>query len=92
MRLIDRSKRLLPAAATLLAALMASPGAALACSVCQGGTSDNRVEFIATTAFLTFLPLGMIGGLIWYLRRRYLALASQPPSDAPEIHGLEARR
>ena len=59
-----------------------APSAALACAVCAGGTSDNRIEFILTTALLTFLPLGLIGGVIWYLRRRYLALANQPPSDA----------
>jgi len=65
----------------VLTALLWSPGFALACSVCQAGTSDNRFEFIATTALLTFLPLILIGGGVWGLRRRYLALANQPAPD-----------
>ena len=67
---------------SLLALLaLASPSASVACSVCQGGTADNRIEFILTTAFLTFLPLGLIGGLVYWFRRRYLSLAEQEPSD-----------
>ena len=66
--------------ATLLGVL-ASPAAARACAVCQGGTSDNRLEFILTTALLTFTPLALIGGVVWGLRRRYLSLAVQEPRD-----------
>jgi hypothetical protein len=57
------------------------PGVASACAVCMGGTADNRIEFILTTALLTFLPLGLIGSIVYGLRRRYLSLAQQPPSD-----------
>ena len=71
---------------TWLAPVLAAalPRAAAACAVCSGGTTDNRLEFIATTAFLTFLPLGLMGGIFWYLRRRYLALANPPPSGAAQ--------
>ena len=63
-----------------------SPGLARACSVCLGGTADNRIEFILTTALLTFLPLGLIGGVVYGLRRRYLSLAQQHASeDVPSI-------
>ena len=55
---------------------------ALACSVCQGGTADNRIEFILTTALLTFLPLLLIGGVVYGLRRRYLSLARQEVDEA----------
>jgi len=52
-----------------------SPGISQACSVCSTGREDeNRLAFILTTAFLTFLPLSMIGGFVWYLRRRHLQL------------------
>ncbi len=49
--------------------------AAIACAVCGVGLEESRLAFILTTAFLTFLPLMMIGGTIWWLRRRALALA-----------------
>jgi hypothetical protein len=77
----------LHARALLLAAVIAAaPHAAIACSVCQGGTADNRIEFIATTAFLTFLPLALIGGVIYGLRRKYLGLAHQETrDDGPRI-------
>ena len=66
----------------MLPFLLALPNAADACSVCGGGTEDNRIEFIVTTAVLTFLPLGMMFGVFWYFRGRYLALANQaPPRD-----------
>jgi hypothetical protein len=63
----------------LLPLLLALPSAAQACSVCGGGTEDNRMEFIITTAVLTFLPLGMMFGIFWYFRGRYLAVANQVP-------------
>lgn len=67
---------------TLLPLLLALPSAAQACAVCGGGTEDNRIEFIVTTAVLTFLPLGLMFGIFWYFRRRYLAVANQlPPRD-----------
>ena len=78
--------------ALLLAVVVAAaPQAAIACSVCQGGTADNRIEFIATTAFLTFLPLALIGGVIYGLRRRYLSLAQQETrDDVPRIQSRGA--
>lgn len=45
---------------------------ALACPVCGFGQDKARGAFIATTALLTFLPLGMIGGIIVWLRQRSL--------------------
>jgi len=71
--------------ALIVVATLGLADGASACAVCQGGTSDNRLEFILTTALLTFLPLAAIGGVVWHLRRRYLALADQPRSDSPEI-------
>lgn len=57
-------------AATLLSWL-ASSGVAQACAVCGGNTPERtKVAFIVTTALLTFLPLGMMGGLIYWIRKR----------------------
>jgi len=64
-------------AAVIALAIVLSPQLASACSVCMTGKSDEtRLAFIVTTAFLTFLPLGLIGGFVWWLRRR--ARAMQP--------------
>ena len=53
------------------AAVVLSPRVALACSVCSAGRDDEtRAAFIATTGFMTLLPLVLIGGLVWWLRRR----------------------
>jgi high-affinity Fe2+/Pb2+ permease len=55
----------------LVLALFLYAPAALACPVCfSAKNEENRVAFIVTTAFLTFLPLGLIGGGVWWLRRR----------------------
>jgi len=70
--------------ALAVAALICLPGAAEACSVCfQGGTSEAaRVAFIASTAAMTFLPLAVVGGVAWWVRRRFvraeLDAASRP--------------
>jgi hypothetical protein len=56
-----------------LAALVviALPRVCEACAVCfTGKEDDSRVAFIATTGFLTFLPLLMLGGLFWWARGR----------------------
>ena len=56
-------------------AIVFAPEVASACSVCFSGRSDEtRIAFIATTAFLTALPLLLIGGLVWWLRRRALQI------------------
>ena len=62
------AKVLLPASCALLAW---TPRASWACAVCTSGTEDsNRLAFILTTALLSFLPLLMVGGIVWWLRRR----------------------
>jgi len=56
---------------SLVAAIFLYAPAALACPVCFSAKNDeNRIAFIVTTAFLTFLPLGLIGGGVWWLSRR----------------------
>lgn len=56
--------------ALALAALLVLPDAAHACPVCFDSSDENRRAFIVTTAFLTLLPLGMVGGVGLWLRKR----------------------
>jgi hypothetical protein len=53
-----------------LLAVAALPEAAHACAVCFDATDENRQAFLATTAFLSLLPLGMVTGAGLWLRRR----------------------
>jgi hypothetical protein len=56
--------------AAVLFAVFALPEAAHACAVCFDSSDENRQAFLATTAFLTLLPLGMVAGTGLWLRRR----------------------
>jgi hypothetical protein len=49
--------------------VVAAPRAASACAVCFAGEEESRVAYILMTAFLTFLPLIMIGFGTYMLRR-----------------------
>ena len=67
--------RLLPIALASLVCLvlLALPGAAEACAVCfQAKTDATRVAFIASTAAMTFLPLAVVGGVAWWVRRKFV--------------------
>ncbi len=67
------AKRL--ALGAILIVLTSAPSVADACSVCSTGREDeNRVAFLLTTVFLSALPLAMIGGAIWWFRRRIRAM------------------
>jgi len=55
-------------AAALLLAL--APDAASACAVCTGGGEESRSAFIVATVMMSVLPLGMIGGVVWWVWRR----------------------
>ena len=70
-----------PLAITALTALYASP--TWACAVCFDAKGENRWAFLGTTALLTFLPLGVIGGTIWWLRKQVTAHASDGSADDP---------
>ena len=72
--------------AGLLALLLLAPGLAQACPVCFSGEDANRLAFTTTAVFMTFLPLIMIGGTVYWLWR--LAQARQ----LRERSGQRARR
>jgi hypothetical protein len=65
-----------------LAAWLALPDAAHACAVCFDASDENRQAFLVTTAFLSLLPLGMVGGAGLWLRRRVRERDSSIDSDA----------
>jgi hypothetical protein len=64
-------------AAFLLMAVL--PDVALACPVCFDGRDENRQAFLATTAFMSLLPLGMVAGTGLWIRRR--------TRELDELHG-----
>lgn len=76
--------RLLRAAPLAALVVACTPAVAAACSVCMSGREDeNQLAFRLTTALLTFLPLGLIGGIVLYLRSRVRELARRE-ADRPE--------
>ncbi len=71
----------LPLGILLLAAL---PDVAHACPVCFDPREENRFAFLATTIFMSLVPLGMIGGVGLWLRKRARDLKGLPPEDPSE--------
>ena len=66
--------------ASVVAALvlvMVLPDVAAACPVCFDARDENRQAFLATTAFLSLLPLGLVGGIGLWLRKRSRELDAQ---------------
>lgn len=53
----------------MLISVFIAPQAVEACPVCFSAKEGTREAFLLTTAFLTFLPLGMIGTLLFWLRK-----------------------
>ena len=68
-------------------AVLLTPELAEACSVCFSGQDQSRTAFIATTAFLSILPLVLIGSMVFWIRSRARALETRG-EDAE--HGLLA--
>ena len=65
----------------VLAALMLLPEAAHACPVCFDARDENRQAFLITTAFLSLLPLGMVGGAGLWLRKRSREIDQELETD-----------
>ena len=53
---------------------IALPRIASACAVCFSGRDETRLAYVLTTVLLTALPLALLGGFLWWLRRRARAL------------------
>ena len=74
--------RLLVACGVLAAAWVAD--SASACPSCASPLEENRQAFVDTTIFLTVVPLSMIGGLIWWIRRKAREMEGRPEIQVPE--------
>ena len=68
--------------ALLLLALL--PDAAAACPVCFDPRDENRMAFLATTVFLSLLPLGMVAGAGVWMRRRVRELDEGEDAFRPD--------
>lgn len=53
-----------------LFALLALTSAALGCPVCGTPNEESRVAYYTTTAIMSFLPLCLIGGMIYYVVKK----------------------
>src|SRR6202008_4666741 len=66
--------------------LTAAPVSALACPVCAlVGTSNNTWAYQAMSAMLTFLPLAMVGGIVWWLTRLAAPAGSERQSATQQV-------
>ena len=75
------------ARATVAVAVVAVAWAAnlaYACPSCASPLEENRQAFVDTTVFLTVVPLMMIGGFIWWLRRKIREMDDAPEITVPE--------
>jgi hypothetical protein len=60
------------------------PAAALACPVCgTAGANDNGWAYFAMTIVLSGLPLGMMGGVGYWVYRHSAADAADAPASLP---------
>ena len=56
-------------ALALGALLLSAPALAEACPVCNAAKNEeSRIAFLVTTAFLSLLPLGLVAGVLLWLR------------------------
>lgn len=85
-----RGRASLKLASVTVVLLGLAPGLAQACAVCSAGRNEeNQLAFIITTAFMSVLPLLLIGGLIFWLRGRFRALDEE--RSALPAGGVAAR-
>jgi hypothetical protein len=66
--------------AALAAVTVALPAQqALACAVCFSGRDETRVAYLATTIFMTSLPLfALAAGIVWVIRKANAADRTPP--------------
>ena len=82
-------QRFLPLLALLLLAF--TPELASACAVCSAGRDEeNRFAFLIMTIFMSLTPLALIGGLVYWIRRRYLALEAHEAREAEAVAVAQA--
>jgi hypothetical protein len=84
----------LPLAFVTMASVAATWVAALAhaCPSCASPLEENRQAFVDTTIFLTVVPLLMIGGLIWWIRRKTREIDAALEITVPDTLLRDAER
>jgi len=60
--------------------------ASATCPVCFDSKEETRLAFMGTTALLTLLPLGLVGGVGMWIRRRYRSLDRADGSELDLDH------
>lgn len=66
--------------------LLGLPRAAEACAVCSPAQDEPvREAFLVTTIFLSVLPLFLVGGFAWWLRRRVRESEAQRRQPSPSL-------
>lgn len=68
----------------VLALLAFLPGVAHACPVCFDPRDQSNGTFLVSTAFLSLVPLGMLGSVGLWLRNRSKKLDEDEEGSAPE--------
>ena len=73
--------------------LLALPRLAEACAGCIArGDDESRAAFVGTTVLLTFLPLIVVGGAVWWLLRRARELDPIQPAEESVPEAAPVRR
>lgn len=62
--------------------VLAAADPAFACAVCFDANDESRGAFLGTTIFLSLFPLGMVGGIIFWLWRRSRELDESHPTPS----------
>jgi hypothetical protein len=80
-----RVRRIFVALAAGALVALALPEIAAACPMCLAGQGSGGTgrAFAIGSVFLSITPLAVIGGAVWYLRRRSRALAADAPPSPP---------
>jgi hypothetical protein len=63
--------------------LLLQAEALFACTVCGVGKEESRLAFIITTGLLTFIPLIMIGFIVYYIYRQVKARDTAAKENLP---------
>ena len=65
-------------AALVVSILLLAPRVGEACAVCMSGREEaSQWAFIGTTVVLSLLPLGLVGGVVFWIRRRLRQLEAE---------------
>lgn len=74
------------------AILLAMPTSASACPLCIAAQDESvQIAYIFATGFMTFLPFALVGGLIFWLRRRARQLALEEAAGVIRLPSPGAR-